>query len=1313
MSIRTTCCRLALLLAMLATCFGLSAAQHATASASASASAPVPTGTLELSPQERAWIAAHPRIVLGIDQDWAPLILKKSDGSFSGIDGDLVAQLNAMLGTRITFVTGRWAGMVTKLKNRQVDGLSATVVHAERRAYANFSRPYMTLWKYFYARRDHAQTIRSVDHLAGKRIGYQAGNLFEEKTLKAIPNVRAVPMNSSRAAFSAVLAGNLDGFVGSIMTEYQLSRSEAARIQPLFRLGQPLELVFSVRNDWPELVSLLDKGIAALSAEERLQIKDRYYRGMDGRLAQVTIRLSDSERAWIEAHPSIVMGIDRSWKPYVITEPDGRVSGIEADFIARINSLTGLHLQIEQGVWADIVERAKRKEIDGLLNSTRQKEREPYFLFSDPTFRGYKYIFVRKNDVAVYRDMASLAGKRVGYQAGNAAEEALLRNYPSVLAVAKASNGELLDALLRNQIDAVVSDAQFSYLLLERTVAEVGVAVVPPDSEIILRYSIRNDWPELQAIINKALAAIPSEERLAITERYIGKIRAGIRSERQVVLTDAEQRWLDARHTVRARVSDWPPYMFTQPTPAGAAVDYLEAVARRFGFAVEFVPDSVGWSESMRDVKEERRHFDVLLTMHRSSEREKDFALSADYLYMPWAIFARRDSPFISGLESLRGKTIAAEKGYFMTGKLKREHPEIRLIEVDRSADALRAVSSERADAYVGNLVNASFLIRELGLANLTVAAPTAYGDHTQAMAVRKDWPELASLINKGIAAMTPDERNAIMLRWDPQKAVPRVDYTLAWQVSAGAVLILAVFLYWNRKLAQEIARRQRIEAELRSSEVELRASEAELKSSEAELRRSRDSAEAANQAKSMFLASMSHELRTPLNAILGFSEMLARERNASEDQKQKLGIIHRSGAHLLSMIEDILDLSKVEAGKTEVLSEPFDLPALLEDIGQMIRSRAEKRGITFSLDMARDTARFVVADAGKLRQILINLLGNAVKFTGEGGVILRARTRREEQQLWLDLEVEDTGRGIPSQALEAIFEPFTHGQLADGVGAGLGLALSRSFVRMMGGRIGVVSTPAQGSVFRVVLPVQLASAEAVVAPVAGYVHDVIGLAEGQPTPRILVVQEASDSRLLTTGLLTQADFAVSAAANDAEALSQFQSWQPDLILVHVRLPANDACALTRQIRTLPGGATVKIVALIAGDFKEQRAALLASGCDAILCRPARAQDIFATLGCLLGLHYRLAGAGDALAEPEAQVPAVRFRSLPESLRQALRAAATELDVREMEAVIEEIHSLDAEIAAGLKGLADNYRFSEILALCEAPDDGMAAASAG
>ncbi|MFZ1830725.1 MAG: transporter substrate-binding domain-containing protein, partial [Candidatus Competibacteraceae bacterium] len=519
--------------------------------------------------------------------------------------------------------------------------------------------------------------------------------------------------------------------------------------------------------------------------------------------------------------------------------------------------------------------------------------------------------------------------------------------------------------------------------------------------------------------------------------------------------TEAERRWLDAKHTVRVQVGDWPPYTFAQPVPSGVSVDYLDAIAKRFGIAVKHVPGRFGWSEAMRDVKGERRHFDLLLTMHRTPEREKDFAMTQNYLRMPWAIYARKDSPFIGGLDSLKGKTVASEKGYFMTGKLKADYPDIKIAEVGRPEDALSAVSTGQADAYVGNLVNAGFLIRELGLANLTVAAPTPYGDHTQAMAIRKDWPELASLIDKGLAAMTPDERDAINAKWHPQNTLSRIDYTLLWQVVTVATLILFAFLYWNRKLSREIARRQRIEAE--------------LKASEAELRRSRDAAESANRAKSMFLASMSHELRTPLNAVLGFSEMLARDRNATEDQKQKLGIINRSGGHLLAMINDILDLSKIEAGKTELASEPFELPRLLEDVGAMIHVRAESRGISLTVDIAPDTARFVEADAGKLRQILINLLGNSVKFTREGGVTLRARTRAEEGRTWLDLEVADTGSGIPPESLETIFQPFVQAHAAaDSKGTGLGLAITRSFVQMMGGRIAVESEPGQGSVFRV-----------------------------------------------------------------------------------------------------------------------------------------------------------------------------------------------------------------------------------------------------
>jgi CheY-like chemotaxis protein len=460
-----------------------------------------------------------------------------------------------------------------------------------------------------------------------------------------------------------------------------------------------------------------------------------------------------------------------------------------------------------------------------------------------------------------------------------------------------------------------------------------------------------------------------------------------------------------------------------------------------------------------------------------------------------------------------------------------------------------------------------------------------------------------------------------------------------------------------------------------------------------------------------MFLANMSHELRTPLNAVLGFSEMLARDRNATEDQKQKLGIINRSGGHLLAMINDILDLSKIEAGKTELASEPFELPRLLEDIGTMIHVRAESRGISLTVDIAPDTARFVEADAGKLRQILINLLGNSVKFTREGGVTLRARTRAEEGRTWLDLEVADTGSGIPPESLETIFQPFVQAHAAaDSKGTGLGLAITRSFVQMMGGRIAVASEPGQGSVFRVGLPLELSSAEAVAAPEAPAL-DVIGLAEGQPAPRVLVVEDVPENRLLATGLLAQAGFAVHEAGNGEEAVTLFQRWRPDLILMDMRMPVMDGFEASRRIRALPGGEAVKIVALTASVFNEQSAEILEAGCDDILHKPFRAKDIFAMLARFLGVRYRYAAAEDAAARSAPPPDAERLASLSEALRQALRVAAIGLDVEGTGAVIEQIRSVDAPLAAGLQTLADDYRFTEILALLDAGEGHEPAAS--
>ena len=236
------------------------------------------------------------------------------------------------------------------------------------------------------------------------------------------------------------------------------------------------------------------------------------------------------------------------------------------------------------------------------------------------------------------------------------------------------------------------------------------------------------------------------------------------------------------------------------------------------------------------------------------------------------------------------------------------------------------------------------------------------------------------------------------------------------------------------------------------------------------------EKAEAANRAKSVFLANMSHELRTPLNAILGFSNLMRNDASVSAEQRQTLDIINRSGEHLLGLINNVLDMAKIEAGRTAVENTVFDLHAMMRDIADLMRQRAEAKGLTLTLEMAEGLPRVIVADEGKLRQVVLNLVGNAVKFTSQGGVTLRLASRPlgESHRVTLVIEVEDSGDGIAAEDQQRIFEPFVQlGHKSDQKGTGLGLTITRQFVELMGGVIRVESAPGKGSKFRVEVPVE------------------------------------------------------------------------------------------------------------------------------------------------------------------------------------------------------------------------------------------------
>ena len=468
------------------------------------------------------------------------------------------------------------------------------------------------------------------------------------------------------------------------------------------------------------------------------------------------------------------------------------------------------------------------------------------------------------------------------------------------------------------------------------------------------------------------------------------------------------------------------------------------------------------------------------------------------------------------------------------------------------------------------------------------------------------------------------------------------------------------------------------------------------------ELQKARDEAEAANIAKSAFIATMSHELRTPLNAILGFSELMSMDSNATTSQKDTLSIINRSGAHLLSMINDVLDISKIEAGRLELEIQAFDLLKLIEDIGDMFSIRAQNKQLSFKVEIAANIQKYIKADSSKLRQILINLLGNAIKFTHDGGVILRVSTQPLADDvlvMLLVIDIVDSGSGIAADQQAELFKPFVQltQENSDVKGTGLGLAISKSLIKLMGGGIHVSSILGVGSTFTIELRVPIASADNIV--ITEKIPPVKSIAPHQPQWRLLIVDDNFDNRLLLVRLLTSVGFEVREAENGQQAVNIFEQWQPHLIWMDMRMPVMDGYQATSKIRQLKGGDAVKIIALTASAFIDQHDSIINAGCDAVLHKPFHAPEIFAMLTKQLGVKFIYDDRPSIVTLPTVKVTAQMLSTLPVALQQQLYEAALNLDIEETDAVLSQIRQLVPDIANDLQKLAENYQFEQIVHL--------------
>nr|CRH06750.1 putative Histidine kinase with Extracellular solute-binding domain and response regulator receiver domain [Candidatus Magnetococcus massalia] len=1096
--------------------------------------------------------AAEPTITI-VSAEYPLFFFLNPQGQPSGAIVDYWRLWSQRTGQAVAFKRLSWQASVDAVRQGEADVIAGIFHTPERERYFDFSLPITDLSTNLFYRPDVGPIDQMAD-LEGLRIGFVADEhsslLLKDQAAQTIE----IPFSNYTEMVKGALAGEIDAFSMeqpvAINLINQLQGLGKIKVAPTPLSLSPMRAAVQENNR--ALLEQINRGIAQINQGEVRAIMTRWL-GQD-------------------SHPLRIL---TAHIPSITYRKEGQLTGLGIEVVQELIARMGRHDTVEMMLWSDAIETVKQQPNTALLPPSRTSKREKLFKWVGPIIPERLYLFKKKGTTVAATTLAEAKKYRVGAVKGYASQR-LLKKLGFTHLSSFSSPQEGLKALLAGKIDLWINSnitmahtaqqAGLDASLLEMVIsikdlpAYLAFNLTTPDPIITLWQTALDEMKHdgaFDEIVARWVPQAGSESGLSSQERAKGS------------LTAEEQAWLQRHGTIRVGTSPGcAPFSIMNPQQQheGISADLLARIAKRFDLTIQLIAYPA-CSELLTALIQQQ--IDLAPALPMVEKFSSQVRYTRPFQHAPIVVVSRLNSAFLESIQGLENQSVGVVEHAPFLPALVESLPKLKLQRFPTTGAALQAVSRGELDAFVGNLSKTAYWIHQQGLLNLKIAARTPYPEIPIAMAVNRQQPLLADILDRGLRLIPEQERAAIQRHWTSLRFERQANLADLWRKGAwiitAVLLTLLLVLAWNRSLQREIQRREEIERDL----VE-----------------AKEAAEIANQAKSNFLATMSHEIRTPMNAILGASEIL-QETSLSQEQKHYIEMFASAGESLLQIINDVLDISKIEAGSMELEQITFSPYKVINDAQRIIQHRAREKGLLLLSHIDHTLPHQLLGDPTRLRQILINFLGNAVKFTDQGSISILLQGRMlSDRQMELTLTVVDTGIGIDAEKQAMIFHAFSQ---ADSSitrrygGSGLGLTISQRLAALMGGRISLKSRDGHGSSFSLHVPMSIPHPHREGDEPLPFSGRTIFVKHDHPIRHSYIEETLSQLGAKTISRDQQHPL-----QSDLLTLQREQQQLPDLLLIHH--DNDDALNLVSEIAlTRAEPELQRIPILICGDFASEQ----------------------------------------------------------------------------------------------------------------------------